>query len=349
MEKVTLNYQVAVVGAGPGGFSVAITAARKGLKTIMIERNSFIGGNAAAGIPFLGFFDKHHRRLVKGFGEEVVNRFVEEGISDGHRYCPKHQSIVCFEPDRAKNIYANMCKEAGVDVILHAEMIDACAVDGKVQYIEVAARSKRFEICADIFVDSADGDISYFCGAEYEKGNEKGEMQPPSILFTVDNVDDERFFKYLEDNPSEQGCYKMEYLRHARNFSYVGLRTLYKELREKGEWPMEIWAAIIISSPNSREYFINGPRMGGTDATDPLSITNAELLGQEQAHKFMKVLKDHIPGFENAHISTINANSICIREEKGEGNKQLTADDVIKGLYLMIPLRLAVINRHPRK
>lgn len=332
MERVKMNYQVAVVGGGPGGFSAAITAARKGMKTVLIERNSFIGGTAAAGIPFLGFWDKHHHRIVRGFGEEVVERFVKEGISEGHRYCPKHQSVVCFKPDKAKLIYAEMLREAGVDVILHAELIDAHSADGKVQYIEVAARSKRLEIYADIFVDTADGDIAYFSGAEYEKGDEQGKTQPPSILFTINNVDEEKFLQFLEENPEEQGSYKMEYLRKSRNYCYVGLTGLYNRLKKTGEWPMEIWAAIIVNSPNPGEVFINGPRMGGTDATDPLSITNAELLGQRQAHEFVEVLRKYIPGYENAQLSAVNASSVCIRETRRvKGVKQLTVDTVVRG------------------
>ena len=45
---VTGDYDVVVVGAGLGGIAAAIAAARTGVKTVLLERNSFVGGVATA-------------------------------------------------------------------------------------------------------------------------------------------------------------------------------------------------------------------------------------------------------------------------------------------------------------
>lgn len=39
-----INYDVAVIGGGPGGYVAAIKAAQKGLKTVCIEKRGTLGG-----------------------------------------------------------------------------------------------------------------------------------------------------------------------------------------------------------------------------------------------------------------------------------------------------------------
>ena len=49
------SYDLIVIGGGPGGFPAAIAAARAGIKTLLVERNAFLGGVAATGLPLLAF------------------------------------------------------------------------------------------------------------------------------------------------------------------------------------------------------------------------------------------------------------------------------------------------------
>ena len=45
---VVREVDVVVAGAGPAGLAAAICAARNGMDTLLIERNSFLGGVATA-------------------------------------------------------------------------------------------------------------------------------------------------------------------------------------------------------------------------------------------------------------------------------------------------------------
>ncbi|MFP4173167.1 MAG: FAD-dependent oxidoreductase, partial [Candidatus Hydrogenedentota bacterium] len=38
------EYDIAIIGSGPGGYVAAIRAAQKGAKTVVIERESVVGG-----------------------------------------------------------------------------------------------------------------------------------------------------------------------------------------------------------------------------------------------------------------------------------------------------------------
>ena len=44
MSENSENYDVAVIGGGPGGYVAAIRAAQLGLKTVCIEKRKTLGG-----------------------------------------------------------------------------------------------------------------------------------------------------------------------------------------------------------------------------------------------------------------------------------------------------------------
>ena len=53
MKLETLQYDVVVVGGGPGGIPAAIAAARHGAKVLLVEKNGYLGGNLTIGLPLL--------------------------------------------------------------------------------------------------------------------------------------------------------------------------------------------------------------------------------------------------------------------------------------------------------
>ena len=65
----TKAYDVIVCGGGPAGIAAAVAAARNGAKTLLIEKNAFVGGCAASGLPFLNFFNRNRVQVIRGVGE----------------------------------------------------------------------------------------------------------------------------------------------------------------------------------------------------------------------------------------------------------------------------------------
>jgi len=85
MNKFDYTCDVAVFGAGPAGLAAAITAARKGMKVLLIEKNGYLGGTLSSGIALLGFLDVTGRQCIAGFAQEFVSRLQDEGHSLGQR------------------------------------------------------------------------------------------------------------------------------------------------------------------------------------------------------------------------------------------------------------------------
>lgn len=72
-----MHYEVIVIGGGPAGVAAAVSAARQGCTTALLEENGFLGGTATGGLvlPISGFFHKE-RQVVGGIGWEVVERLL---------------------------------------------------------------------------------------------------------------------------------------------------------------------------------------------------------------------------------------------------------------------------------
>ncbi len=330
-EVKTLEYDVAVIGTGCGGLSSAIAAARQGCKVVIIEKNGFVGGLTASGIPYLGYLDIQKRLVLGGFATEFVDELIKDGATLGVRYCPKHLSIVDVMPDKVKLTAARLLKENGVDILLHTNLIFSEVEDRKIKKITCECCGTKIEIKAKTFVDATgDGTLAYLSGAEFEKGTAGVDLQPPSVIFTIGGVDKPAFFKWIEEHPEElgEGDYTMDYLTSSPDFCFVTLHKLWEKLYPLGEWPMGIWAMILINRLNDTEVGVNGPRMAATGTTDPISVTAAEILGQNQATQFVEMLRKYVGGFENAFVSHLNDN-IGVRETRRVvGCQMLTLDDV---------------------
>jgi len=83
------NVDVLVVGGGTAGVTAAISAARMGAKTLVIERYGFLGGLVTGGPTGMHtFFNCYHsedgtpdvsnkKQLIKGLPQEIVDRSIE--------------------------------------------------------------------------------------------------------------------------------------------------------------------------------------------------------------------------------------------------------------------------------
>ena len=76
--NVTNKADVLVVGGGTAGTIAAIQAGRAGAKTLLLERNSQLGGTTTTGgVSFPGLFDAWGKQVIAGIGWELVRESVE--------------------------------------------------------------------------------------------------------------------------------------------------------------------------------------------------------------------------------------------------------------------------------
>ncbi|MEC7394515.1 MAG: FAD-dependent oxidoreductase, partial [Verrucomicrobiota bacterium] len=76
--EVTNEVDILVVGSGSAGTTAAIQAGRAGVKTLLMERNSQLGGTTTTGgVAYPGLFDAWGKQVISGIGWELVKESVE--------------------------------------------------------------------------------------------------------------------------------------------------------------------------------------------------------------------------------------------------------------------------------
>ena len=205
MKHYEFDCDIAVFGGGPAGIAAAVTAARKGKKVLLLEKNAYLGGALATGLSPLSFLDKKGRPCIGGFAREFMEKLAERNWSLGTEVCPKHNSATCINSEGVKLLAFEMCKEAGVQVLLHCEVLRAEVSDSVLRSVTLYGKCNEIVVRSKLYIDcTGDGDLAYLAGCSYAKGQEgSGVLQPPTVMFTLENVDQQRLFDYIADHPGE--------------------------------------------------------------------------------------------------------------------------------------------------
>ena len=107
------NYDVAIIGSGPGGYVCAIRCAQLGLKTAIIEKYATLGGTClnVGCIPSKALLDSSHQY------HDAVHKFADHGISIGTPKIDFKQMIA-----RKQGVVDQMTK--GVDFLMKKNKVD---------------------------------------------------------------------------------------------------------------------------------------------------------------------------------------------------------------------------------
>jgi len=331
---VVRDVDVVVAGGGPTGIVAALSAARNGAKTLLIEQGGFLGGNATMWLPLLCFLDVHGNQIIRGIPQEIVDRMGKRGAVTRHYPCVLHESYTIYDPEVFKIVAQEMLLEAGVDILLHTFVAGVVAEKSEIQALIIENKSGRQAVTGMVYIDcTGDGDVAARAGAPWKKGDEKGGLMPPSLMFTLRNVDVERARQALIQ---QSGRYRLqeipaEEIERNKHFIAVGMTDIILEAREKGEWDLPNNRIIFLSTTRENEVAINMTRVPGMDATSVESLTNAELVARAQIDQIVSLLRKYIPGFERAELSA-SAHAIGVRETRRIiGDYVLTMENVLEG------------------
>ena len=188
IQWIEQKYDVVVVGGGTGGMGAAVSAARHGAKTALIQDRPVLGGNNSSEIRMhISGADQHALRKnarETGLVEEIALR---------NRYFNPQNSFCVSD-----TVYWEIAKaEENLTLMLNTTMIDVQMDGKKIQkiYATQLPTEKKFAIEADIFVDATgDGTLAYFAGAEFMVGREAKETfgepnaQDTADRFTMGNT-----------------------------------------------------------------------------------------------------------------------------------------------------------------
>jgi hypothetical protein len=310
--SVARSVDVLVAGGGSAGCAAAISAARQGLRTVLVEDMPFLGGMSTGGAvgTYCGFYrqetDGAVAPVVGGLPLEIAQTLVERG----HAYGPvpfRDSAALPYVPWGVKRLLEErVWAEENLELWLHARLTHALTDGDRVRGVVVQTRSGRVAFEAGVFIDATgDAELVRACGLPVDRYDER---QYPSMMFTMQNVDAARAL----GDPEQ-------------------LRRILEEGHEKEGLPRRGGNLIPTGRPGEMLVALSRVSIGGRpiDASDARELTQGEVEGRAQAEELSEFLKARVPGFEEAFLVD-SAARLGVRETVHvRGRGRLTRDDVL--------------------
>ncbi len=294
------EYDVVIVGGGCAGLTAAISAARNGASTLIIERFAYFGGTATASLmaninAFRNQRKPDYLQTSRGIGQEIMMEMYKmDGLGQtSYQEVDDEYNIeegelaysYAIDPEIFKFVTLKMVHEAGAEILFHTYFADVIMEDDKINGIIVENKSGRSAIFAKVIVDaSGDGDVSYKAGAS--------------------------FWQVEYDEKSR--------LEDALMYRITG-------------FPEETEEGVVTGSIANKCMTVWGPSAPEKPATNAKELTEEEIETRLAIYNHLRKLKKERPELKDAVIVGTGP-LIGVRQTRFiEGEYKLTAEDVIKG------------------
>ena len=317
------KYDVVVCGGGPAGMVAAISSARAGMRTAIIERYGVFGGTATGGyvVPISGYFHKG-RQVVGGIAWEFVKRLEEYGAAQVE-YPKGHVSV---NVEYYKLIARRMIEESGVDIYTNAYLSGCMAEGDRLTHVIVESKNGSEAIEGACFIDATgDADLCRRAGAPMQAAPEM--YQPMSLCFVLEGVD------VTTD-------LLKEYIHHDGKY---GHGSCQKEIHE--------YLAQCVSEGKLRQFggpWFNTLLKGGSvavnitrcagNAADREDYTRAEGQLREDMFDIVELLREKYPEFRNCCIVSSGVNAGVRETRRIDGVGTVTGDGLQSGMMPECPV-----------
>ena len=284
------KYELAVVGGGFAGGAAALSAARAGVKGIIIEKGNSLGGAAVNCLvnPFMPYHTEiNGERVDLSAG---IFAEIHEALEERCETMPGDS----FLEEELKFILGEKVAEAGIDLLFHAYIFKADREDGKIKSVSVATKCGVMEVEADYFIDATgDAQLSFLAGCPTVLGREPDHLcQPMTLCFRVGNVDVEKFYA-----------------------SKQHLNEVHAKALEAGELSNPRENILVFKTPVKNVLHFNTTRVIKLDPTNPEDVTAAEVMARRQVYEIYEFMKEHADGLEDSFILATAA-EIGVRESR---------------------------------
>lgn len=305
--QIDSDWDVIVVGGGPSGCTAAISAAREGAKTLLIEATGQLGGMGTTGmIPAWCPFSDGEKIIYRGLAEKVFLA-AKEGVP--HEPANK-LDWVAINPEQLMTVYDDLVCASGAKVLFFSRLADVeMASDDTIEAIIVANKNGLSAFKAKVFVDcTGDGDLAVWAGANYFMGNPDEKVQRATLCFSIANVDT---YGYMT-NP---------------NLYWENKDSPIHDALKSGKYPLiDQHSCNNLIGPSVVQF--NAGHIDMKNATDPWQVSEAMVKGRKVAAEYLRMLKDYQPQVYGNGFIVKTASLLGIRESRRiEGDYIFTIHD----------------------
>ena len=327
-----MKADVLVIGGGSAGLAAAVTAARAGARTVLVERNGFCGGMGTASLvhTFCGlyFSDRDAAEYANPGIAEEIGRAMQEITGQP----PVRMGRVWVLPQHPVEFAALadvMLRDAGVEVLFHGELV-ALEPGWKAR---ISCRGAIFEIDANAVVDaSGDAVAAAALGAAHEL-TEAAHLQRPAYICGIQGVS-------VPVAGLEWAGRLVEGIR-AGELEKSALGMHFRASGRAGE----IFATMDLAALETGEYDPIGPRC----------LAALEVTGRRVSQSVVRYLRECAPGWEAAYVSQWPVRAGVRESRRWIGEVVLTGEEVMAGrrradevALASWPLELRETNRGPK-
>ena len=358
MRKMTKmknnNYDIVIIGGGTAGCSCAWNSAKLGLKTLIIEKNSFLGGSITSSLV-IPAMKTSENQINDDFYNNLYKKLKKE--NGAFTYCDGN--IGWFNPELTKIILDTMMIDAGVDILFESTIKDIKRKEN-LWYIDTIDNdniSSKDEasllspIVTKYLVDgTGDAKICKKIDCDFLENSEEN-FQPMSLRFIMSGVNTKLFADWIMEYDTNRDVTTSciidgnTYLSTAYTWDN-NIKWALKPIIEKAvadnivtNEDMNYFQLFSVAGTNDSIAF-NAPRL----LNNKLLRSNAYIEGRSAILRIAKFCKKYLKGFENAYISSI-ANSLGVRvSNRVEGEYIYTYDDLISGKTFDNPV---LISNYP--
>jgi hypothetical protein len=309
------EYDVIVVGTDPEGISAAISTARNGLKTLLIDDRDRVGGLFTLG--WLNFLDMNYgpnnELLTKGIFEDFYLEL--EGIA--------------FDVQTAEKVFNEMIEnQDNITLSLSHNSISPIMDGKKIIGIKSIKDDTQFSNYANYIIDSTqDGDIAAKSGASFTLGQE--DIGGPKHGMAVTQV-----FK-LGGIKSDDWQEIRTYLKNdgdintgSTSNTAWGFPELYETYDAHDESVQ--MRGLNIARQTDGCVMINALQIFYIDPLDQDSLATAKKIALDELNYIIPFLRENIPGMQDITLLSV-APELYVRESRHFNTLyKLTIDDVLE-------------------
>ncbi|AHF90947.1 glucose-inhibited division protein A [Opitutaceae bacterium TAV5] len=297
------SFDVLVCGSGPAGIAAALSAARAGARTCIVENGGCLGGVWTAGLLTY---------ILDAGNKPGITREIRERLRERGALAQLHD---LYDVEAMKLLLEELCELDGVHVRLYTRLVAARVEERRVTHAVFESKEGRFALEAARFVDcTGDGDLGAFAGCGFDFGRDSdGLTQPMTLMAIIANVP---FACLHGDHP--WGPFLAETKDRLREMlTSAGFQPSYAK-------------PTIFPLPNGLGALMvhHAYEMSGLRSTD---LTAATLQGRRELHQAVAAMRRFGPGWENL-VLVESAAHIGVREGRRlHGRYRIVADDIAEG------------------
>ena len=297
IELKETEYDVVVIGTEPEGVAAAVSAARNGAKTLLIDPRQELGGLFTYGM--LNFLDIPQ-------GED--GKTVSEGIfKEWHAMVGNNSA---FGIEEAKAAFLKLVQdEENITLSVLTDVTNVNVENNTIKSITVKNEYGEYEVFSPSFVDATqDADFAVMAGAPYFIGGEDlniDKKMAVTLMIHLRGVDWERLSKFGKSVENYGGAEFNSTAGWGFTDLHYDYDAVYENTRLRGLNIARI----------GEDVYINALQIFGVDGLDAGSKAEAIELGKKEIDHIVEFFNKNFEGMEEAYVASYPS-ELYVRETR---------------------------------